>query len=58
MARHEITLSINIMRDLLWPTVEEIEITEFNPNSLTWLANELIRARHIFRVGTGIRWRN
>jgi hypothetical protein len=43
---------------LLWATIEKIKITKFDSDSLTWFSNELICARHIFWIGTGIRWWN
>lgn len=46
------------LKYLLWPTIKQIEVTKLDSDSLTSFADELICARHIFRIGTGIRWRN
>lgn len=41
----------------LWSAEEQIEISKLETNALRWLADELIRARHVLGVGTGIRGR-
>lgn len=42
--------------NLLWSTEEEIKITKFDSNPLAGFSDELICARHIFWIGTWIRW--
>lgn len=42
----------------LWSTKKQIEIAELESNALRWFADELIRARHVLRIGTWIRGRN